>query len=233
MTRLLIVLGILGFGLVVLLANQESGRSFGMSNDNFGEMITLLPFAAMLSVGILAGSRSIGQSLKQILVWLLIVMALATGYVYRGELQQVGDRLVAGLVPGRAVVATNAEGNAEIVLHKSLGGHFQATVTVNGTPITMLVDTGATTVALSYEDAARAGIDPESLRFTRTILTANGRAQAAPVRLRSIELGPIYREGIEATVASPGRLGQSLLGMSFLSTLGSIQIRADELRLTN
>ncbi|MGF0538488.1 retropepsin-like aspartic protease family protein [Agrobacterium sp. ES01] len=231
MNRFYIVIAILAFGLVVLIANHDTGRSFGMDNDSFGQLITLLPFAAMLSVGILASRRSLGESLKQMLTWALIAMALTTGYLYRNELQQVGNRLVSGLMPGRAVVATNADGQPIVILHKSLGGHFETKATVNGTPVSMLVDTGATIVALSYEDAIAAGIDPESLTYSRTMLTANGRAQAAPVRLKSIDLGPIRRENIEATVTQQGMLDQSLLGMSFLSTLRSINIQSDELRL--
>ncbi|MNL68521.1 hypothetical protein D3C87_1932570 [compost metagenome] len=95
----------------------------------------------------------------------------------------------------------------------------------------MLVDTGASSIALSYEDAMRIGIDPDSLRFSQTILTANGEARGAPVRLRQVAIGPIVRNDIRAIVAEPGRLHQSLLGMTFLGTLGSLTIQTDELRL--
>ncbi|MNL80216.1 hypothetical protein D3C87_2070100 [compost metagenome] len=62
-------------------------------------------------------------------------------------------------------------------------------------------------------------------------MTANGRAQAAPVMLQEISIGPITRRNIGATVAAKGKLDQSLLGMSFLSTLEMLQMRTDELRL--
>jgi len=229
--RLLVVLAILGFGLAVLLLNHGNGRSFGLDNESFGEMIRLLPFAAMLSVGILASRRNLGHSVRQFAAWLLIVLALVTAYLYRGELQSFGDRLLSGLVPGRAVVMTGSDGAAEVVLHKTLGGHFETRVSVNGVPISMLIDTGASSVALRYEDAIRVGIDPDRLNFTQTILTANGRAMAAPARLRQVAVGPIIREDIQGIVAEKGKLDQSLLGMSFLSTLGSLQMQTDELRL--
>lgn len=229
--RLLIVIAILGFGLAVLVVNHDTGRSFGMANDEFGSLVSLLPFAAMLAVGLIASRRSLGQSARQLAIWLLIILALVTGYLYRFELQSVGDRLLAGLVPGRAVVVTTSEGTAEVVLHKALGGHFETTADINAVPVSVLIDTGASSVALSYRDAMRIGIDPAGLAFTRTIMTANGRAMAAPVRLKQIALGPILREDVEAAVIEDGKLDQSLLGMSFLSTLGSLQMQSDELRL--
>ncbi len=229
--RLVIVLAILGFGLVVLMVNQDTGRSFGMSNDDFGNFISLLPFAAMLSVGLLASRRSLGQAVRQLLLWLLIGLALVTGYLYRDELRSVGERLTAGLIPGRAVIATGIDGQPEVVLHKTRSGHFEATVDMNAVPVDVMIDTGASTVALRYEDAERIGIDMSRLSFTRAIMTANGRAMAAPVRLRQIALGPIVRQDVEASVIEKGQLDQSLLGMSFLSTLASLQMRTDELRL--
>ncbi|PJI42829.1 MAG: TIGR02281 family clan AA aspartic protease [Rhizobium sp.] len=229
--RLIIVLAILGFGLAVLVVNHDSGQSFGMANEDFGSFIRLLPFAALLSVGLIASRRSLGESARQLAVWLLIILALVTGYLYRMELHSIGDRLLAGLIPGRAVVVTTSEGTAEVILHKSLGGHFETSVDVNGVSVPVLIDTGASAVALRYEDAMRIGIDPADLAFTQTILTANGRAMAAPVRLRQVALGPILREGIQAAVIEQGQLDQSLLGMSFLSTLGSLQMQSDELRL--
>lgn len=229
--RLIFVLAVLGFGLAVLLYNRETGQSFGMANEDFGQLITLLPFAAMLSLGILASRRSLGESLRHMSWWLLIGLALVTAYLYRGELQNVGNRLTAGLVPGRAVVVTTVDGAAEVVLHKGLGGHFETDVALDGVAVRMLVDTGATSIALSHDDAIRIGIDPDRLRYSQTILTANGRAQAAPVRLREVAIGPIVRTNVTAIVAEPGRLNQSLLGMSFLGTLSSLLIQTDELRL--
>lgn len=229
--RLLVVFLILGFGLVVLLFTNGGARNFGMNDDSFGEMIRLLPFALLLSVGILASRRSLGETVRQMALWLLIILALVTGYLYRGELRSVGERLLAGLVPGRAVVVTASDGEAEVVLHKSLGGHFVTSVDVDGVRVSMVIDTGASAVALSYEDAVRIGIDPARLSFTRTILTANGRAMAAPARLRQVAIGPILRTDVEGLVVEEGKLDQSLLGMSFLSTLQSLQMQSDELRL--
>ena len=142
------------------------------------------------------------------------------------------QRTIDALEPlDRAVVVTTAGGEQEIVLHKSMSGHFEANVGVEGKTIHMLVDTGASSVVLANADAAEIGIDTANLRYTVPVMTANGRTAAAPVTLSEISIGPIMRRNIPALVAQDGQLGQSLLGMSFLSTLGSLQMQTDELRL--
>lgn len=231
MSRLTIFLAIIGLGLALLIFNNDTGTTFGMDNDDFGRLIYLLPIALMLSAGIWASRRNIGQTARHLLIWLVIILGLVTLYLYRTEAEQVANRLVAGLVPGHAVVVTTSEGGREIIIHKQLNGHFEADVAVNGQPVEMLIDTGSSMVALSHEDAVRLGIDPDSLTYSMTVMTANGRARAAPVSLSEVAIGPIVRRDVAASVAEEGRLDQSLLGMSFLETLGSLQMQTDELRL--
>jgi aspartyl protease family protein len=231
MTRLTVVFLILGIGLALLVFNHDSGETLGLNNDDFAHLVYLLPIAALLSAGVIAGRQNISETLRHMLIWLLIILALATAYLYRQDFAKVGNRLMAGLIPGHAVVMTTSEGGQEVILHKRQGGHFQASVEVDGKSVEMLIDTGASSVALAFEDAERLGLEPEKLNYTLTVMTANGRARAAPVRLQQIAIGPIIRQNIAATVAEKGRLEQSLLGMSFLATLGSLQMQTDELRM--
>ena len=229
--RLYILLGILAAGLALLIVNHDSGRTLGLANDDFGRLVTLSAIGAMIAAGLLAGRRQWGESLRQAAVWLLIILALVTAYLYRFDLQAVGNRLTAGLIPGRAVVTTNAGGEQILVINKGVSGHFEADVTIDGTPLRMMVDTGASSVVLSYDDAMRLGVNPDNLVFSIDVSTANGPARAAPMTLREVAIGPILRGAIRGMVTEPGRLDQSLLGMSFLETLGSIEITRDELRL--
>lgn len=233
MKRLIIVFAILGFGLLMLFFNNQDGHVFGMEDDRFANLVSLAPLAALLGAGILAGRRQWGESARHIIVWLVILLALGTAYLYRDDMRSIGDRIFAGLIPGRAVVVTNGDGEQEVILHKSMNGHFEANVTINGQEMSMLVDTGASMIALSQRDAERAGIIPENLTYSLTVMTANGAARAAPITLTEVRIGPIVRRNIDATVAEQGKLNQSLLGMSFLGTLGSLQMQTDELRLRN
>jgi aspartyl protease family protein len=92
-----------------------------------------------------------------------------------------------------------------------------------------LVDTGATLVALSVTDAQSAGIDVDQLEFNRIVSTANGQAAAASITLDEVRVGSIVRQDVKAMVARG--LSNSLLGMSFFSTLSKFQIENDELIL--
>ncbi len=95
----------------------------------------------------------------------------------------------------------------------------------------MLVDTGASSVVLKSTDAERAGIDLARLAYVVPVQTANGTAFAAPIRLKSIVVGTIAFGDVEALVAQSGALDESLLGMSFLSKLGSYEFSGDYLTL--
>ncbi|WHA42319.1 TIGR02281 family clan AA aspartic protease [Agrobacterium larrymoorei] len=232
MNRLTFVLLILGVGLVFLIINNDSGQTFGINNDQFANALYLMPIAALLSAGILAGSRgSMSTVLRQLAIWLVIILGLVSVYLYRYDLQRFGDRLLAGLMPGRAVVVTTQDGVQEVILNKSMSGHFETNALINGAQVHMLVDTGASSVVLSHADAQAVGINPENLSYTVSVMTANGRTSAAPTRLSEIAIGPIVRRNVSALVAQEGQLDQSLLGMTFLSTLGSLQMQTDELKL--
>jgi aspartyl protease family protein len=214
------------------LVNHGGGKTMGVDNDDFGRLIYLIPIAGLLGAGILAGRRSsLNTAFQQMAIWLVIIMGLIVAYLYRDDARAIAGRVTAGLVPGTAVVVETSDGSREVIIHKTRGGHFQTNVGIDGKVLGMLVDTGASAVVLSYDDARAVGLDPKTLSFSVTVATANGRAQAAPVRLDKVSIGPIVRHNVRAIVAEEGRLDESLLGMSFLSTLGSLQMQTDELRL--
>ena len=182
--RFILGIAILLIGLVVLVVNHDSGQSFGMDNEAFGRLVVALSILLMISTGILVGRRSLGQSLRQMAIWVLIALVLVTGYLYRGDFRSIGERVLAGLMPGRAVTVTTADGRAEVILHKTLGGHFETTVDLGTTSVPVLIDTGASSVALRYEpdqgDAAPVcvakGVDALALRIREV-----AREHAVPI----------------------------------------------------
>jgi aspartyl protease family protein len=110
-------------------------------------------------------------------------------------------------------------------------GHYNTEVEINGRPVAVMIDTGATMVALSYEDAERAGLYINDSDFTAKVSTANGIARFAPVTLDRVSIGDITVRDVPAAVAERGRLGTSLLGMSFLSRLSRFDMRSGVLVL--
>ena len=114
-----------------------------------------------------------------------------------------------------------AQGGVAQVL-KAADGHYWAEANIDGRAIHVLVDTGASVVALTREDALRLGLKLRAEDFTRTVQTASGPARAAAVTLKSIAVADAEVEDVEALVVEKG-LAQSLLGMSFLGRLSSFE----------
>jgi aspartyl protease family protein len=103
-------------------------------------------------------------------------------------------------------------------------GHFAAEATINGTDIRVLVDTGATDVALSYEDATEVGLHPANLDYDVPVATANGMTKAAQVVLDKVDIDGVRVENVNGLVLPEGALHGTLLGMSFLGRLSSFKI---------
>ena len=119
----------------------------------------------------------------------------------------------------------------QVTLEPSDDGHFTATALINGRPVSVLIDTGASIVALSHEDAERVGVQVSPDDFTKRVQTANGIAKVAPILLESIKIGEITLYNIEAAVSEPGRLGTTLLGMTFIGRLSRAEMRGGVLIL--
>jgi aspartyl protease family protein len=104
-------------------------------------------------------------------------------------------------------------------------GQFITQATVRGQKIAMLVDTGASAVALPYEVAQRLGFKLSDADFTASASTANGSTKVAPITLDEVRVGDISIRNVRALVGKPGALGETaLLGMTFLSKLRKYEI---------
>jgi len=107
-------------------------------------------------------------------------------------------------------------------LVKAADGHFWAEAQVNGKRVRFLVDTGATTVALTAADATRLGLDLDELTFDRPVATASGETHAAQVELDYVSVAGARVERVKALVLKSG-LSSSLLGMSYLGRLSKFE----------
>ena len=127
--------------------------------------------------------------------------------------------------------ATSSSFGRSVELRAGAGGHFSTSASVNGRSIDVMVDTGATIVALTWEDAQRAGIFVRAADFTGRVSTANGSARVAPVTIDSISIGDITVRNVRGVVAEDGNLATTLLGMSFLGKLSRAEMRRGSLVL--
>ena len=104
-------------------------------------------------------------------------------------------------------------------------GQFEADMEIGGRYLPALVDTGASFVALTYDDAASIGIRPIDRDFTLRMRTANGVARAAPTVIKRLRVGNVEAYDVPAVVSAPGALAtHNLLGMSFLKKLSGFRV---------
>ena len=128
---------------------------------------------------------------------------------------QVPDKLLA------ALEATPAEFvlRLEVALVPDAMGNFRVEGRVDGRYLQFVIDTGATVVALTADDAAALGIRPAEIDYWALVKTANGAVRAAPVQLDMIEVGHLMVRDVPAMILPDGALSDNLLGLSFLSRL--------------
>jgi aspartyl protease family protein len=174
----------------------------------------------------------IGWALRWALLWggsaLLCVVVIRHGALFppppaapvAGPQRAIGsaDPTDAGAAPPIDSRSYPADANGNVVVEAE----------IDGAPLRLLVDTGASLVTLTPWDARAAGIEPDRLAFTGRFTTANGLVSFAPVTLREIRIGQLIVDNVPGAVDE--RLGGSLLGMSFLSRLRSY--RMEEGRFT-
>ncbi|MCA3612012.1 MAG: TIGR02281 family clan AA aspartic protease [Methylobacterium sp.] len=134
--------------------------------------------------------------------------------------------------PVKVASANMATPAARVVaLQADRRGHFAADLWVNNQFVKTLVDTGASVVAFSHEDAQKAGIHPKPGDYVIPVQTANGVVRAAKARIPELRLQGIVVRDVEATVMPPGALNITLLGMSFLKRLKSFEMNGNTLIL--
>ena len=119
--------------------------------------------------------------------------------------------------PERQVAAASPAPGRTVRLDGDLRGHFQVDARIDGRPIELIVDTGASLVVINESSAARLGIFPKPSDYTGRSQTANGVAKFAPVRLNRIDVNGITVYDVQAAVKPDSMLRVNLLGMSFLS----------------
>ena len=227
------ILALISAGAVLLL-NSDGETIAGFEPTGFAMALVSVSLLLFIGGSALAGYRGrFGQALRDLAAWGVIAFGLVAGYTYRAEVGEIAHRITGELMPPSEsqIVEPRAAGERAVRIRRRGDGHFVARIQLNGANINMLVDTGASTVVLRAVDARQMGLDVDKLAYTVPVQTANGTAYAAAVRLRNIGIGPIIMDGVEALVARPGALKESLLGMSFLRRLRSYEFTGDFLTL--
>ncbi|AJE47370.1 retropepsin-like aspartic protease family protein [Celeribacter indicus] len=192
----------------------------GMESFDTARILYLsLLLGAVAFYYVIANRRTLGAMVRHAVLWALIFIGVLSAV---GLWQDVRPRLAPAQI---------SRGDGIIAVDRDMTGHFSVRAAVNGTPVAFLVDTGASNVVLSMEDAERAGIDIGNLVFTGRAQTANGTVRTAPVTLDTLDLEGVHDRKVRAYVTD-GELFGSLLGMDYLRRYERIEIQRDKLILT-
>jgi aspartyl protease family protein len=162
----------------------------------------------------------LGTALQHAAIWALIFVGTTIAYGFK-------DHFTAQLYPDLA----RSINDRTIALSRADDGHFYALVGVNGTDIRFMVDTGATNMVLSKQDARRIGFSLDELSFVLPSDTANGRVYGAGVVLDQVELGDFVDRDVRAVV-NGGQMNISLLGMSYLGRFTNFNVEGNTLQLS-
>lgn len=190
-----------------------------MSTDQIMQLTYLVLLAAAIGgSAIVAGRSNMGKMAQQAAIWALIFVGVIGGYGLWNDISN-------DINPRQAMVD-----DSTITVPRGNDGHYHLTLEINDAPVRFVVDTGASQVVLSQRDAARIGIDLDTLQFSGAARTANGVVRTAPVVLDEVRLGTIADRGIPAVV-NQGAMDASLLGMTYLGLYDRIEIANGQLVL--
>lgn len=200
------------------------GEIDGVDQTNALQALGVL---ALVSSGIVyARGVKLGEAARNVAIWIGIASIALLGYSFRTELSDAFVKVRGELIPAYAI----ATAPHEMTVTRSADGGFYILGQINGAPVRFVIDTGANGVLLSPDDAKRAGIDVDTLKYASPAETANGVAFMAPIILPQLEVGQMKLASVTAAV-NKAPMSSSLLGMAFLRQLDSVEIQGDTLTL--
>jgi aspartyl protease family protein len=165
---------------------------------------------------------------SRILLVVLVLIATAGAVVAYGDPDQIAlaSDTVSQLLHRQAAKPARA-----VQIPRGQSGEFALQAKINGVDAAMVIDTGATSVVLTYETAKAAGLPLELLEYDVDVETAGGHTKAARLTLDRLAIGKLVERSVPALVVPHGQMKTNLLGMSFLDRLESWEVRADRLML--
>src|SRR6202165_3379701 len=146
-----------------------------------------------------------------------MLAATAGAVVAYGDPEQIAraSDTVSAMLRKRAATPVRA-----VQISRGQTGEFALQAKINGVNAPMVIDTGATSVVLTYETAKAAGLPLELLEYDVDVETAGGHTKAARLTLDRLAIGRLVERSVPALVVPRGQMKTNLLGMSFLDRLG-------------
>jgi aspartyl protease family protein len=188
-----------------------------VNGDQIAGVVGALLMLTLVGSSLINRRVPLGQFARYALAWVGIFGLAIIAFSFRGEAALLWLRVVTTVSPEQPRVV-----GREVRIDRGEDGHFSVVANVNGKPMTLLIDTGATTTTLSRTLAESAGVEIDGAGFGVIVGTANGHTTMRRARAGSITIGPITRANQPLWISEEDEL--NVLGMSFLSSLTSWRV---------
>jgi len=209
---------------IILICINLKYKFIYNSHEIFYAFVLLIILSRILSLNI---CYNYSRYLKYSLIWAIIFLSCLIAYSYKTELSNIKNRVLANVIPQHGIQKSKASMSFQI----ASDGHFYIQAILNKeTPVTFLVDTGASHIILSKQAAVSAGFDILNLYYDKIYSTANGKVRGSSIIINDFNLGKLYLKNVKASI-NEAPMRNSLLGMSFFKRLKAYHVNNDILTL--
>ena len=197
-----------------------------MTDDQGLSLLWAVGALALVGSALFARRIGFGEIVRLTLIWLAIFAVFIIGFAYKAEFISVWNRVTSELL---------GENDQQVAgdtlrIRQSEDGHFWVKAMVNDTEVDFLIDSGATTTAMSVPTAKSAMAEISENGFPVIINTANGTVEAQRGSIQKLSIGPISAKDLPIVVAEEFG-GTNVIGMNFLSRLDSWRVEGNEMIL--
>jgi aspartyl protease family protein len=197
-----------------------------LTEDQNINLVFAIGALVLVASALFSRRMGFGEIVRSTLAWVAIFAVFIVGFSYQHEIRAVWNR-VSGEVTGshQQIVIGDT-----LRIRQSADGHFWANATVNQLPVRFLIDSGATTTAMTLRTAQNAGIEISDSPFPIILSTANGSVEAQRGQIQSLRIGSMVAKDLPVVVAE--EFGDAnVIGMNFLSELKSWRVEGREMIL--
>ena len=197
-----------------------------MTEDQNINLIFAIGALVLVASALFSRRIAFGEIIRTALAWVAIFALFIVGFSYKTEILAVWNRVTGELTGSNDQLVVGET----LRIRQSVDGHFWINAKVNEHPVRFLVDSGATTTAMTLRTAKAAGIDISSSPFPVILTTANGSVEAQRGTVQTLQIGSMTAHDLPVVVAE--EFGDSnVIGMNFLSELKSWRVEGGEMIL--
>lgn len=197
-----------------------------MTEDQNINLIFAIGALVLVASALFSRRIGLGEIVRTALAWAAIFALFIVGFSYKQEILAVWNRVSGELTGSHEQTVVGKM----LRIRQAADGHFWVDAKVNAQPVRFLIDSGATTTAMTLRTAQAAGVDISSSPFPVILSTANGSVEAKRGEIQELQVGPMIVQNLPVVVAE--EFGDAnVIGMNFLSKLGSWRVAGDEMVL--